>query len=128
MGLWREALLAQKILKGATRGYRNHPQLERFRQHPAPEQAIASYLISVWEEAKVRGYRFDKKKIGKRKAPRKIPVTKGQLRYEFEWLYQKLKSRSPKQYKLIALEKKICPRPFFRPVEGLAEPWERIKL
>jgi hypothetical protein len=27
---WREALLAQKVLTGVTRGYRRHPQLERF--------------------------------------------------------------------------------------------------
>ncbi|MFC2473489.1 MAG: pyrimidine dimer DNA glycosylase/endonuclease V, partial [Actinomyces sp.] len=28
---WRESLLAQAVLAGRTRGYRNHPQLERFR-------------------------------------------------------------------------------------------------
>jgi hypothetical protein len=28
---WREALLAQAVLAGATRGYRHHPQLDRFR-------------------------------------------------------------------------------------------------
>lgn len=28
---WREALLAQKVLRGETTGYRHHPQLERFR-------------------------------------------------------------------------------------------------
>ncbi len=28
---WREGLLAQKVLRGATKGYRNHPQLRRFR-------------------------------------------------------------------------------------------------
>ena len=31
---WREGLLAQKVLTGTTRGYRNHPQLERFRALP----------------------------------------------------------------------------------------------
>ena len=30
-GLWREALLAQAVLAGLTRGYRSHPQLLRFR-------------------------------------------------------------------------------------------------
>ena len=29
---WREALLAQAVLAGRTRGYRAHPQLERFRE------------------------------------------------------------------------------------------------
>ena len=28
---WREGLLAQKVLRGLTTGYRNHPQLDRFR-------------------------------------------------------------------------------------------------
>jgi hypothetical protein len=30
VALWREALLAQAVLRGRTRGYR-HPQLARFR-------------------------------------------------------------------------------------------------
>ena len=32
VALWREALLAQKVLTGTTKGYRHHPQLDRFRQ------------------------------------------------------------------------------------------------
>ncbi|WP_298458968.1 pyrimidine dimer DNA glycosylase/endonuclease V [uncultured Cellulomonas sp.] len=28
---WREGLLVQKVLTGTTKGYRNHPQLRRFR-------------------------------------------------------------------------------------------------
>ena len=32
VALWREALLAQAVLRGNTRGYLNHPQLLRFRQ------------------------------------------------------------------------------------------------
>jgi hypothetical protein len=35
---WREALLAQKVLTGGTRGYRRHPQLERF----LPGSALAA--------------------------------------------------------------------------------------
>ena len=31
---WREALLAQKVLAGATKGYRHHPQLARFQAQP----------------------------------------------------------------------------------------------
>jgi hypothetical protein len=30
VALWRESLLAQKVLAGKTEGYRSHPQLERF--------------------------------------------------------------------------------------------------
>ena len=51
LGLWREALLAQAVLSGVTRGYKNHPQLERFKKHPHPRQAIAyswaSRVISI---------------------------------------------------------------------------------
>ncbi|HET8644201.1 MAG TPA: pyrimidine dimer DNA glycosylase/endonuclease V, partial [Vicinamibacteria bacterium] len=31
VALWREALLAQAVLRGRTRGYTRHPQLARFR-------------------------------------------------------------------------------------------------
>jgi hypothetical protein len=30
VALWREGLLAQKVLAGLTKGYRHHPQLTRF--------------------------------------------------------------------------------------------------
>jgi hypothetical protein len=49
VALWREALLAQAVLRGNTRGYQNHPQLLRFRQQSSPLSAIASYLVSVCE-------------------------------------------------------------------------------
>jgi len=31
VALWREGLLAKKVLEGGTKGYRNHPQLERLK-------------------------------------------------------------------------------------------------
>ena len=34
VALWREALLAQAVLKGGTAGYRHHPQLLRFKPMP----------------------------------------------------------------------------------------------
>ncbi len=61
---WREALLAQKVLRGETKGYRKHPQLRRFRDHPHPQRTIAHYLIGIWEEGDRRGYHFNKGKIG----------------------------------------------------------------
>ncbi|AGL50273.1 pyrimidine dimer DNA glycosylase/endonuclease V [Thermotoga maritima] len=47
MALWRESLLAKKVLEGKTRGYRNHPQLERFKNHSEPLKAINAYLFEV---------------------------------------------------------------------------------
>ncbi|KAL9655243.1 hypothetical protein ABK040_009018 [Willaertia magna] len=64
---WREALLAQKVLKGETKGYKHHPQLNRFRNGKNKGEqlkAIAYYLYFLYEEACNRGYRFNKSKIG----------------------------------------------------------------
>ena len=45
VALWREGLLARKVLHGQTRGYRHHPQLKRFQAHAAPLEAIDAYLV-----------------------------------------------------------------------------------
>ena len=63
VALWREGLLAQKVLAGKTNGYRFHPQLLRFRQSRDPLQSIGTYLHHVAEEASKRKYRFDRSKI-----------------------------------------------------------------
>ena len=128
LALWREGLLAQKVLSGKTAGYKNHSQLKRFKKHPCPSAAIAVYLLSVWEESKRRGYNFDINKVGVSKTKRKIQVTQGQLQYEFKWLCQKLKKRSPDQYRLITSQKKVLSHPFFYVVEGQTEGWEHVKL
>ena len=61
---WRETLLAQKVLRGLTRGYTNHPQLMRFRAHPQPLEAVAAYLSGLADEADARGYSFNRALIG----------------------------------------------------------------
>jgi hypothetical protein len=63
VALWRESLLAQTVLRNETRGYKNHPQLDRFKHHAAPLAAISHYLKAVQKEAEARGYSFDKSKI-----------------------------------------------------------------
>jgi len=63
VALWREGLLAQNVLLGNTRGYKNHPQLTRFKNTNNQSAAIASYLRAVAEEADSRGYNFNKSKI-----------------------------------------------------------------
>ncbi len=64
VALWREGLLAQAVLRGRTKGYRHHPQLQRFRAHASPRSAINAYLAEVHAEAARRGYSFDRSKIG----------------------------------------------------------------
>ncbi len=124
VALWREALLAQKVLQGRTRGYRHHPQLERFKACRAPERALASYLYAVWQEAVCRGYAFDRKKIGRR-ARVKIPVTRGQLRYESRWLLAKLKRRDPARYRQALRKPPFEAHPIFIVRSGPVADWER---
>jgi hypothetical protein len=95
VALWREALLARAVLRGETRGYLHHPQLERFRAHPHPRSAINSYLASVHSEASARGYSFDRSKIGPVRTVAVIPLTTGQLAFEWQHLLRKLAARSP---------------------------------
>jgi hypothetical protein len=128
VALWRESLLAQKVLQGNTRGYRNHPQLIRFQQVNRPEAAIATYLTGVWDEANRRGYRFDKTRIGPENFHHLIPVKQGQLEYELCWLAHKLQIRCSDQYQVLLEVEQIEPHPLFTPVPGGIEAWERRVL
>lgn len=128
VALWREALLAQKVLAGATKGYRRHPQLDRFRQSAHPMRTIASYLWSVADEAAERGYLFDVSKIAMRRGRVAILVTKGQLAYEFTHLKLKLRQRDPKRLQLVSKRKLVKTNPTFQAVDGPIAPWERVPL
>ena len=65
--LWREALLAKAVLEGKTKGYQKHPQLIRFQESKEPLVSINFYLAKVWEESEIRGYQFDRSKVGAEK-------------------------------------------------------------
>jgi hypothetical protein len=123
--LWREGLLARKVLQNRTKGYRNHPQLERFRVQKDPVAAIDFYLRAVIEESLQRGYRFDESKIGIGQPVSLIPITDGQLRYELEHLRKKLRLRDPGFYKEILSIKAPEPHPLFHIVPGNIADWER---
>src|SRR5262245_34517429 len=86
VALWREGLLARKVLQGRTRGYQAHPQLTRFRAHARPDLAIDAFLWSVYEESISRGYEFDVGKLGEKHPPLELQVTDGQLKFELEHL------------------------------------------
>lgn len=123
---WREGLLARKVLMDQTKGYRNHPQLVRFRSSQDPLNAIEFYLAIIAREAAERGYRFDTGKIGTVCECPKIPVTTGQLRHEWEHLKNKLSSRNPEKYReIILLETVVEIHPLFEIIEGNIEDWEK---
>jgi hypothetical protein len=113
------------VIKGETRGYRNHPQLARFRAHPSPLAALDVYLRMVLAEAKARGYAFDRKKIGRARPGIRLRATQGQLAFERRHLLRKLRMRSPHLYRLRRRVTAFEPHPLFRIVSGGIEAWER---
>ena len=126
VALWREALLAQAVLQGKTKGYKHHPQLKRFQESPFPRRYIAAYLQEIHTEATRRGYRFDRSKIGRATGVggKFLKVSRGQLEYEWKHLNRKLKKRSPKWRKRFAGIGRPEPHPQFRAVSGGIADWE----
>jgi len=122
---WREALLAQAVLAGKTKGYRHHPQLERFRAHRTPERAIAGYLRGLYAESLKRGYRFDESKIGTGGTRIRLAETDGQLLWEWAHLKAKLEVRSPEHLKTFKHVTMPESHPLFHIIEGTVQPWER---
>jgi hypothetical protein len=126
VALWRETLLAKHVLQGKTKGYKNHPQLNRFKKLKNPVDAIDQYLDAVLQEAVLRGYNFNKGKINPAFKKTKLNVTCGQIHYEALHLGTKLKTRDPFRYKQFISIKEAESHPLFRVVEGEVEKWEII--
>jgi len=126
---WRETLLAQAVLEGATRGYTRHPQLERFRAAPDPLGAIGDHLAGLAEEATARGYRFDRGKVHRRSEPPvRLDVTSDQLAFEWEHLLRKLSTRNPELARQWAGVERPDAHPLFAVVDGPVASWERSVL
>ncbi len=126
VALWREGLLAQKVLAGKTKGYRHHPQLIRFREHATPTVAVGTYLHFVHAEAMVRHYSFDGSKILAVDHELQLSLTQGQLQYEWKHLLKKLNQRDLSKYREIqAIEEPEC-HPLFQKIPGNIEKWEVI--
>jgi len=125
LALWREGLLAQKVLLGQTTGYRCHPQLKRFQASKNPVAAISTYLWAVVDEASGRGYTFDASKIAMRRRGILIPVTQGQLEFEREHLRKKLRARDQTRASMLG-KSKVKPHPMLRVIAGGIEPWEAV--
>lgn len=126
LALWRETLLAKKVLEGKTKGYKNHPQLIRFKASNQQINAINFYLKSVWFEADKRNFSFDKSKFLDIAHIEKIDVTTEQLNFEKNHLLKKLKIRDKKKYDEIIDIVNYEPHPLFNLISGEIEPWEKI--
>jgi len=131
IALWREGLLAQKVLLGKTKGYKNHPQLDRFKNCVDSLVMVVSYLAFIYWEGYIRGYNFNKEKLIElsfiRNNIKKMKVTTGQLKYEFQHLQKKLYSRDRRKYlenKLSIIKEPLEAHPLFEVIEGNIESWE----
>ncbi|MBC9795535.1 pyrimidine dimer DNA glycosylase/endonuclease V [Sinomicrobium weinanense] len=125
VALWRETLLAKHVLEGKTRGYKNHPQLNRFRKTEDPVNAINQYLAEVFREALRRKYNFNREKIQWNFTPVIIKVTSGQMAYETEHLLRKLKLRDLEKFHMLKRSTSPPdPHPIFKITAGGIEDWE----
>ena len=129
VALWREALLAQAVIRGLTKGYKHHPQLDRFYNHESPQSAINAYLFHVHAESVQRGYNFDQSKFEPISTTTQlIYATTGQLDYEWQHLLAKLKVRSPETYQAwIKLERPET-QPLFQLKAGAIADWENVYM
>lgn len=119
---WREGLLAQKVLRGLTTGYRNHPQLERFRTLEDPVEGIATWLSGLADAADARGYRFDRTRIVAPAGTERLTLTDGQLDLEWQHLRAKVQARDPAWMERLDAP---SPHPMFDLVSGPVADWER---
>ena len=127
VALWREALLAKAVLRGETRGYTRHPQLERFAHHANPRSAINAYLASIHAEALRRSYAFDRSKIGPVREVERIQVSSGQLACEWGHLKAKLALRNPAVLaQWFKVASPVC-HPLFSRKPGPIASWERAR-
>lgn len=129
---WREGLLARNVLLGTTKGYIHHPQLNRFRASFDPLLYIDAFLTEIYKEALKRNFAYTKEKIRMIEDIPQIPVTKGQLEYEFEHLKQKLQKRNPEfldrtNRLRISAWGELQPHPLFEVIEGGIEQWEILR-
>ena len=124
VALWREGLLARAVLNGQTRGYRNHPQLARFRSSARPVACLDTYLAAVCDEADRRGYAFDRSKLGRGRVRGKVTATRDQLAFEWAHLKKKLRSRARAPGRTDRSAAPV-PHPLFRLVRGPIAEWER---
>ena len=126
VALWRESLLAKNVLDNRTQGYKNHPQLKRFKESKDPLACIHFYLSEIYNESTKRNYSFNKNLFSKEFKNPNLKITEGQLRFEIEHLRKKLKLRDKIKLREISTINRIEAHPVFQVIPGQIEDWEKI--
>ena len=126
VALWRETMLAKNVLEEKTKGYKNHPQLIRFKNSANPLQGINQYLAAIYKESQTRGYHFNKDKLKIYNEPVTLTVTRRQIEYETQHLLKKLKTRDMVSYHRLLNETIIVPHHIFKIIDGEIEVWEIV--
>jgi hypothetical protein len=107
-------------------GWKNHPQLDRFKYHPKPMEAVGFYLKELHIESQRRGYNYNYSKIlYPNSQVETITITMGQIDYEFKILQDRLKKRTPLKYDENLGVTKPEAHPLFKVIPGLPEKWEK---
>lgn len=130
-GCWRERERADRGLCGLTKDHVNHPALDRFKAQPDPVASIGCYGVYLWDDANRRGYHYNFDLIHDPSdfVPR-IPVTEGQVEFEYYYLLGKLLGRgSTKEADELRryTPDNVPLHPLFYRVEGDKEKWEKQK-
>lgn len=128
VALWRETLLAKHVLEGKTKGYKNHPQLNRFKAMKNPIEVLNQYVSEVYFEASRRNYNFDKQNINWNFKKNKMNVTIGQLTFEVTQLLNKLHYRDINKYEEIKTKLTFETHPLFKQIDGTVENWEKYMV
>jgi hypothetical protein len=119
-------LLAKNVLENKTKGYKNHPQLTRFKGAKNAIDCINQYLWEIYKEAERRNYCFNKEKINQNFKSVTLTVTTGQVNFEIKHLKAKLKLRDKEKLKDLTAVKNFESHPLFKITEGDIEPWEKF--
>ena len=129
-GQWEEGIIAQNTLFFQEGKYLNYPVLHRVKAHQEPVAWIGMYLNEILKEANVnRGYNYNDQLIKQLKPTLPMPVTRGQLYYEWTLLQGRLQKRDPVKMSLndgVDINN-IKANPMFYVIDGDIEDWERVK-
>lgn len=133
---YNEGLGGLKANLGLQRMHKNHPQLVRFKNSKTFIENLSYYLSVVYNYAIYdcnKSYKTNElinhwaiNNIGK------IPVTSGQLDFEYNWLINKMNSgRCKNSFEKVEMlnkdliENSLELHPLFFKIYGNVEPWEK---